>query len=103
MKRIATAVAAGLLLCGATACSSYNDHRGKGDAPAGKGDDTPARITNMPDGFPNLSVKCLKGDAPWAAVVTTDRGVILIQDPIACGAPGGNNRWWVTSNAAEGN
>lgn len=69
----------------ATACSSWNDHRGKGDAPAGKGDDSAAAITNMPDTFPNVAVKCLKGDAPWAAVVTTDRIVIMIQDPARCG------------------
>lgn len=98
MRKIAATATCVALLFGATACSSWNDDRGKGDAPAGRGDDSKANITNMPDSFPNLSLKCLKGDAPWAAVVTTDRGFILIQDPERCGG-----KPVVGSQAAEGN
>lgn len=86
------------LMFGLAGCSSYNDARGKGDAPAAPGDDSSAAITNMPDGFPNLAVKCLKGDAPWAAAVSTDRTIILIQDPARCGG-----KPVVSSQAAEGN
>jgi len=85
MRKIATLVMAGLLLFGVTACSSYNDARGKGDAPASKGDDSPGIVTNMPDDFPNVVLKCLKGDAPWAVVATTHLTVTLIQDPQRCG------------------
>ncbi len=85
MKKLGIVAASALLLFGATACSNYDDHRGKGDAPAGKGDDSPGNITNMPDSFPNLALKCLKGDAPWAAVTTTAGAVMLIQDPARCG------------------
>jgi len=75
MKKIAGGLMAALLLFGVAGCSGYNDHRGKGDAPvAGRhGDDSPADVVNMPDSFPNISTKCLKGRAPWAAAVTTDR------------------------------
>lgn len=85
MRKLAALALTGLLLAGATACQGYNDSRGKGDAPAGKGDDSPADITNMPNDFPNLSTKCIKGHEPWAAVVTTDRVVVMIQDPAHCG------------------
>lgn len=69
----------------ATACSSYDNARGKGDAPAAPGDDSSAAITNMPDGFSNLAVKCLKGDAPWAMGVTTQADFVIFQDPARCG------------------
>lgn len=72
-------------LFGVTACSSWNDHRGKGDAPAGKGDDKPAHITNMPDGFPNGSAKCVAGFPPYAFIVTSDRTLLMFQAPAQCG------------------
>lgn len=85
MKKIVAVAAIGALLFGASACSSFDDSRGKGDAPAGTGDDSKANITNMPDGFSNLAVKCLKGDAPWAMGVTTSSDFALFQDPARCG------------------
>lgn len=36
----------------------YNDDRGKGDAPVGDRDDSPAGIINMPNEFPNVVHKC---------------------------------------------
>jgi len=99
MKKIAGGLMAALLLFGVVGCSSYNDHRGKGDAPvAGRhGDDSPADVVNMPDSFPNISTKCLKGRAPWAAAVTTDRILILFQDPDHCGGKA------VAGRVTEGN
>lgn len=85
MRKIAAALLAGLLLAGTAGCSSYNDARGKGDAPAGKGDDSPAAITNMPDDFRNAAVKCLKGFEPWAYLNTTSDDVVVFQAPKACG------------------
>jgi len=87
MKRLGIVAASALLLLGATACSSYDDHRGKGDAPVagGKGDDSAASCTNMPDGFPNTCTKCIKDFAPWAQVSTTSAILIMIQDPEKCG------------------
>jgi len=78
------AVAAIFTLAG---CSSYNDHRGKGDAPVEnrKGDDTPAQVINMPDDFRNMAIKCIKGSEPWAFVNTTTDDAMLIQDPAKCG------------------
>lgn len=87
MRKIAAALATAALLFGATACSSYNDERGKGDAPVQdrKGDDSPAQVINMPDDFRNVAIKCIKGSEPWAFVNTTSDDAMLIQDPAKCG------------------
>ena len=37
---------------------SYNDSRGRGDAPVGRTDDTPAEVLNFPDGYKNIATKC---------------------------------------------
>lgn len=70
---IAGTVAIGITLM--TGCGSYNDERGKGDAPVAghKGDDSPAYVTNMPDGFGNVAAKCLAGFPGMAVAVTTDK------------------------------
>ncbi|WP_329412458.1 hypothetical protein OG802_20355 [Streptomyces sp. NBC_00704] len=71
-----------LLAVGALAgCSDeYNDERGKGDAPVqGKaGDDTPAEVFNMPDGFGNLATKCV-GHGFRAYVTTNATGPSNVQ------------------------
>ncbi|MFG2573057.1 hypothetical protein [Streptomyces sp. NPDC048481] len=79
-----------LLAVGALAgCSDeYNDERGKGDAPVqGKaGDDTPAEVFNMPDGFGNLATKCV-GHGFRAYVTTNATGpsnVQIVEDK-SCG------------------
>ncbi|MDX3112429.1 hypothetical protein PV461_03240 [Streptomyces scabiei] len=83
---------AGLVLLAVAAlagCSDeYNDERGKGDAPVqGKaGDDTPAEVFNMPDGFGNLATKCV-GHGFRAYVTTNATGpsnVQIVQDK-SCG------------------
>ncbi|MEU6851091.1 hypothetical protein ABZ901_14320 [Actinacidiphila alni] len=65
-------------------CSS--DKRGKGDAPVAnhRGDDSPANVTNFPDGFANIATKCV-ADAPGfrAFVTTRDAAPVIIADP-AC-------------------
>ncbi len=76
----------GVLLGG---CSQeYEDERGKGDAPvAGKaGDDTPAEVFNMPDGFGNVATKCV-GHGFRAYVTTNATGpsnVQIVEDK-SCG------------------
>jgi hypothetical protein len=75
---------AGLVLVGVGAlagCSQeYNDERGKGDAPVkGRaGDDTPAEVFNMPDGFGNLATKCV-GHGFRAYVTTNATGPSNVQ------------------------
>ncbi|PAZ15771.1 hypothetical protein CLM62_12110 [Streptomyces sp. SA15] len=62
-------------------CSQeYDDERGKGDAPVKgrKGDDTPAEVYNMPDGFGNLATKCV-GHGFRAYVTTNADGPSNIQ------------------------
>ncbi|MFC9278616.1 hypothetical protein [Streptomyces collinus] len=85
--------AAVLLLAGGgllTGCSdSYNDKRGKGDAPVSgrAGDDTPAEVFNMPDGFGNLATKCV-GHGFRAYVTTNASGpsnVQIVQDKACAG------------------
>ncbi|MEV5833320.1 hypothetical protein [Nocardia sp. NPDC052112] len=54
-------------------CSNdYNDKRGRGDAPVkdGQGDNTPAEVFNMPDGFGNVATKCVGHG--YRAYVTTN-------------------------------
>lgn len=99
MKRLVGGLMAALLFFAAVGCSSYNDHRGKGDAPvAGRaGDDSPAPCTNMPDGFPNVCAKCVHGFVPWAITTTTDRITIMFQAPDQCGGKA------VAGRVTEGN
>ncbi|MFI1768645.1 hypothetical protein ACH41H_42345 [Streptomyces sp. NPDC020800] len=80
-------VVVGSLVAG---CSdSYNDKRGKGDAPVqGRaGDDTPAEVFNMPDGFGNLATKCVGHG--FRAYVTTNAdapsNVQIVQDKACAG------------------
>ncbi|WP_432133787.1 hypothetical protein [Streptomyces sp. bgisy154] len=85
MRRIRASVGAaalvltvGALLAG---CSQeYQDERGKGDAPVegGKGEDTPAEVYNMPDGFGNLATKCV-GHGFRAYVTTNATGPSNVQ------------------------
>jgi len=77
MKRIAIAVL-GLALLG-TGCKSYNDARGRGDAPIGEYDDSPAYILNFPDKFMNIAFKCL---GPNGVYTHTRQGppVVIVDD-----------------------
>lgn len=79
-------IVAGLL----AGCSQkYDDERGKGDAPVrGRaGDNTPAEVYNMPDGFGNLATKCVGHG--FRAYVTTNAGapsnVQIVEDKACAG------------------
>jgi hypothetical protein len=84
MKRaIAACAAAGVLLTG---CSGFNESRGRGDAPVGQVDDTPAEVINYPDLFANIASKC---DHHGHRVYVTTRdnsSPVILTDP---GCPGG--------------
>lgn len=64
----------GFLFAGLSACSEYNDERGKGDAPVANrsGDDTPKHVTNNPDGFGNVVTGCVSGAEGWRYFATTN-------------------------------
>lgn len=47
-RRWATAVMAALAIASVAGCSGYNNARGKGDAPVGTSDDSPAQILFVP-------------------------------------------------------
>jgi hypothetical protein len=97
MRRWLAAAAAATLALTATGCSRDNDSKGMGDAPVatsstGKkgGDDTPAIVTNMPDGYGNVSTKCVAGAPPWRLIEGTNTDyngsqMIVVQDPKKCG------------------
>jgi hypothetical protein len=73
---------AAVLLSGLTACSS--ESRGTGDAPVAqrKGDDSPASVTNFPDGFANIATKCVAGAVGYRAFVTTRVAApVILPDP----------------------
>ncbi|WP_406300566.1 hypothetical protein OG948_40545 (plasmid) [Embleya sp. NBC_00888] len=71
------AVVGVLLLSG---CAEEDDKRGTGDAPVAnqRGDDTPAQVFNMPDGFGNLATKCV-GHGFRAYVTTNASGPSNVQ------------------------
>ncbi|MFI1710676.1 hypothetical protein [Streptomyces griseoruber] len=93
MQRMRGSVAvAGLVLVVGTllaGCSQgYEDERGKGDAPvAGKaGDDTPAEVFNMPDGFGNLATKCVgHGFRAYVTTNATGPSNVQIVEDTSCG------------------
>lgn len=73
-QRAAVALVATVtVFAGLTACSDYNDERGKGDAPVANrsGEDSPKHITNNPDGFGNVATGCVAGATGWRYFVTT--------------------------------
>lgn len=78
LKGVALGVATTALLVSVSACSSYNDTRGIGDAAVTdgfghqKGNDNPKLVTNFPDRFSNVATSCV---APgFRAFVTTSTG-----------------------------
>ncbi|MYW05559.1 hypothetical protein GT354_46285 [Streptomyces sp. SID3343] len=74
---VPVALAGVVLLSG---CGGDDDERGEGDAPVANlhGDDTPAQVFNMPDGFGNLATKCV-GHGFRAYVTTNASGPSNVQ------------------------
>jgi hypothetical protein len=79
---IAFAVAATAL----TGCSSYNDSRGKGDAPIGKYDDAPVFVRNQPDGFQNVAFSCIGLNGVYTT--TREAAPVVIADDPNCSEGG---------------
>jgi hypothetical protein len=79
-RAIIGGLTAAVLLSGASACS-----KGMGDSPVsngGKGDDSPAAVTNFPDHFANIATKCVAGAPGYRAFVTTrDAPPVVLPDP----------------------
>ena len=80
---IAPAVLSVALLAG---CSGFNDERGRGDAPIGPFDDSPAEVVNFPDKFANVAHKC-DGHGHRVYSTTRQAAVTVIDDPTCPGAP----------------
>ncbi|MYW05560.1 hypothetical protein GT354_46290 [Streptomyces sp. SID3343] len=73
---VVTCVALGAL----SGCSQeYYDERGKADGPVldGRGEDSPAEVFNMPDGFGNLATKCV---GPGKRAYATTKGSVSSGD-----------------------
>lgn len=71
-----------LLLIPLAACSSYNDKRGRGDAPVKQYDDTPAYVINMPDQFANVAIKCYGGNGVYET--TREAAPVVVADDPMC-------------------
>ncbi|WP_327292950.1 hypothetical protein [Streptomyces sp. NBC_01198] len=81
---LAAVLSAGIAVSALSGCSS--DRRGMGDSPVAnhRGDDSPADITNFPDGFANIATKCVAGAPGYRAFITTrDAAPVILADP-AC-------------------
>lgn len=78
VRRIAVGLAASALVL--AGCSSFNDQRGRGDAPVQGYDDTPAEIVNFPDQFANVAHKC-DGHGHRVYSTTREAAVTVVDDP----------------------
>ena len=85
-RRLTIAVLA--LGLAATGCNAVNDARGRGDAPVGSKDDSPAEVINFPDQFANVAHKC-DGHGHRVYSTTRQAAPVVIDDP-SC--PGGTAR-----------
>ncbi len=77
-RRLIVAAAALALVAGG--CSGFNDERGRGDAPIGPFDDSPAEVINFPDQFANVAHKC-DGHGHRVFSSTRQAPPVVIDDP----------------------
>lgn len=89
MKRRTTkylTAAASVVFAVSALAGCASDSRGTGDSPVAdhRGDDSPANVTNFPDGFANVATKCVAGAPGFRAFVTTrEAAPVVLADP-AC-------------------
>ena len=88
MRTRLTIAAAAVFLVGAVGCQSYNESRGKGDAPVGSTDDTPAKVVNFPNGFMNVAFKCIGPNGVYAHTREAAPAVVPDDPNCATGAEG---------------
>ena len=69
------AAAIACLIALTTACDV--DSSGTGDAPVSGYNDSSAFVINMPDGYPNIAVKCVGDTAIYASTHTEQRAATL--------------------------
>jgi hypothetical protein len=82
-------IAAVIALAGLTACSGYNDERGKGDAPVANYSDNGWQVQNAPDGFGNVATICsafVDGQRLWQVTGGTTPIVITRDETCKAGA-----------------
>jgi len=86
VRRLLGVVAIALALA-AGGCSGFNNERGRGDAPIGPYDDSPAEVINFPDQFANVAHKC---DGRGHRVYSSTRQAppVVIDDPSCAGKAG---------------
>lgn len=70
-----------LMACGGSGADDPG--RGNQDAPIGSTDTTPAAITNMPDGYPNVAFKCA-GSTGVYAMKREQIPIILVPNDANC-------------------
>ena len=71
-------------LAALTACSGYNDSRGKGDAPVANYSDRGWQVQNAPDGYGNVATVCsafVDGYRIWQVTGSqTDPTPVILRD-----------------------
>ncbi|MCU0270468.1 MAG: hypothetical protein MUF83_17720 [Acidimicrobiales bacterium] len=78
---IASTAALGVGVVLGVGCSEYNDERGRGDAPIGKFNDSPAYVVNMPDQFHNIAIRCVGGNGIYAHTREA-APTVIVDDPL---------------------
>ena len=68
----------------AAGCDSYNNERGRGDAPVGQVSSEPRTIMEFPDWFANVAVACIPSHPGKAVAVTTRDAAPVVFDSPAC-------------------
>lgn len=80
MKRFTILALSVFLVVGFTACSAFNDERGKGDAPLQERHEDPRQVWENLDGFPNISAFCIGANGVYTTTREAAPAVIL-DDP----------------------
>ena len=76
-----------LALSALVGCNSYNDERGRGDAPIGERDESARDVVFMPDKFPNLARFCDGGTAIY--VTTREAAPVVVPNSRHCDTTAG--------------
>lgn len=81
-RQLLAVVALGLVVSG---CEGFKEQRGRGDAPVGRGDDSPAEVLQMPDLFPNVAHKCDgHGNRVYVTQTKDTNALVIVPNQPSC-------------------
>lgn len=90
-RRVLVVTAIGGVLTLSTGCQSFEEERGRGDAPVEAFDDSAKQVINFPDQFSNVAHAC-DGHGHRVYVTTQNesgKAMFVVDDP-ACAGPEGS-------------